>query len=619
MQYLELMFGSMIMNNIADFKTNILWLDLSMLLMILIGVYCMKDHKISGSIKDTLHDIIFPSRNEKRITFLFQRGEQSNRCKGLLHYLSSNNSGTNINHMIEDIFRKYDRYSDNEVESGNIYRVDQVKPFNFTNKIKGRVFTEEKEAGEYNGKVTYKEFIHLVVYSETESLKVLQDFVEKCKQDYSTYLKEQMLENQYLITIENDSSQKKNKNGENENLKISKEEWSSNVTFNSRFFPDKEQILKTIDHFLDNAEWYEKKGLNHTLGILLSGDPGCGKTSFIKALMNYTKRHCIEVKLNDEFNFSDLKDIIYDEEIDDDIVIPQNKRIIVFEDIDAMGNIVKDRNLKEKENADAEDKFKDEIIKFISSEKNSKTSKDTDDFVKIKEKINSKENNNLSYLLNILDGINETPGRIIIMTTNKPEVLDHALIRPGRIDLKINFTKSTELNIKEILYHYWKDEECDTKDLSNQIELTDLSTLSGKITPAEIIDICRKSSSLNESISNMKKDISKKSDDICTEDILNSHQNMRIVEIENNYYFVNDKNIVYDNSLKIVGKYDKIENAILEEDLEEDIEKSTNDENIIVVEIEGESYFKNKDNKLYNNELKLVGQWDEEQKKIVTI
>ena len=36
-------------------------------------------------------------------------------------------------------------------------------------------------------------------------------------------------------------------------------------------------------------------------------------------------------------------------------------------------------------------------------------------------------------LLNVLDGIVDTPGRIVIMTTNHPEALDAALIRPGRI------------------------------------------------------------------------------------------------------------------------------------------------------------------------------------------
>ena len=43
----------------------------------------------------------------------------------------------------------------------------------------------------------------------------------------------------------------------------------------------------------------------------------------------------------------------------------------------------------------------------------------------------------LQGLLNVLDGVVDTPGRIVIMTTNHPEALDPALIRPGRIDKKV--------------------------------------------------------------------------------------------------------------------------------------------------------------------------------------
>ena len=45
--------------------------------------------------------------------------------------------------------------------------------------------------------------------------------------------------------------------------------------------------MKSIDFFLKNKEWYIKKGIPYNLGILLHGDPGCGKTRFIKQLMNY--------------------------------------------------------------------------------------------------------------------------------------------------------------------------------------------------------------------------------------------------------------------------------------------------------------------------------------------
>ena len=48
-----------------------------------------------------------------------------------------------------------------------------------------------------------------------------------------------------------------------------------------------------------------------------------------------------------------------------------------------------------------------------------------------------KDKLNLAGLLNVLDGVVDTPERIVVMTTNHPEILDPALIRPGRIDQRL--------------------------------------------------------------------------------------------------------------------------------------------------------------------------------------
>ena len=50
----------------------------------------------------------------------------------------------------------------------------------------------------------------------------------------------------------------------------------------------------------------------------------------------------------------------------------------------------------------------------------------------------------LAGLLNVLDGVVDCPNRILIMTTNHPEKLDAALIRPGRIDkiLKLDYIEA---------------------------------------------------------------------------------------------------------------------------------------------------------------------------------
>jgi hypothetical protein len=62
--------------------------------------------------------------------------------------------------------------------------------------------------------------------------------------------------------------------------------------------------------------------------------------------MNLTGRHGISIKLNNRFDMNKLRDIIYKDEVCDEIIIPQKNRILIFEDIDCMGELVKDRDIK---------------------------------------------------------------------------------------------------------------------------------------------------------------------------------------------------------------------------------------------------------------------------------
>ena len=50
-----------------------------------------------------------------------------------------------------------------------------------------------------------------------------------------------------------------------------------------------------LHFFQNNKKWYVEKGRPYTLGICSWGPPGCGKTSFEKALANYLNRHLIVV------------------------------------------------------------------------------------------------------------------------------------------------------------------------------------------------------------------------------------------------------------------------------------------------------------------------------------
>jgi chaperone BCS1 len=77
---------------------------------------------------------------------------------------------------------------------------------------------------------------------------------------------------------------------------------------------------------------------------------------------------------------------------------------------------------------------------------------------------NGRKNNNpngvsFSMLLNCLDGAFSKDGTIVIMTTNHVENLDSALIRPGRIDVKLEISNPKKIEIVEYLKNFYEVDE----------------------------------------------------------------------------------------------------------------------------------------------------------------
>lgn len=415
------------------------------------------------------------NNKENKIVFIASDKESSNRFRAVMHFIVAK---SNINEI-----RELERFKNSWVDDRiAYYKVNQRNKFLITNNIYGLVIFKEKETKQ-NSITTSEEFQHLEVSSPCLSVKQIKDFVEKCNDDYEKYLKDQILKHQLFVDISWDIKEK--------DIIVKSNKWKSSSTFENKFFTDKEQVLNKLNFFLENKHIYNKRGIPHTLGFLLFGDPGTGKSSFIKAVANKTNYHIINIKLSKNFDFQHLHKVLFNESITHNLMIPLNKRIIIFEDIDCMTDIIKNRFNKDKEESQDE-----EDNKRKKDDENNKKKEDDYSFAKkIITQLEEMENNNLSFLLNILDGVQEAEDRIIIMTTNKPEELDNALIRPGRIDIKIHFKKATIKDIRDILCNFWDNDI----DICNVEEI-----LHEKLTHAEIINICKESKDLEETLVNLK-------------------------------------------------------------------------------------------------------------------
>ena len=217
--------------------------------------------------------------------------------------------------------------------------------------------------------------------------------------------------------------------------------FNSSKSFDNLFFDGKEELIKRLDSFV-NRDKYKALGLPETLGILFHGAPGTGKTSCIKAIAQYLDMSLVIVPMNQIKTKKRLEELFFSSRIS----TPQEKRIYVFEEIDCNGweNIVRDRSLikEEVEENESENALVDKITNAIQARKK-QIQKDKDE-----------DKLTLGGILEIIDGLVECPGRVIIMTTNHKEHLDSALLRPGRIDIEIEFKKLRGDHIAEI-YKKW--------------------------------------------------------------------------------------------------------------------------------------------------------------------
>lgn len=71
------------------------------------------------------------------------------------------------------------------------------------------------------------------------------------------------------------------------------------------------------------------------------------------------------------------------------------------------------------------------------------------------------DNMSLSGLLNAIDGVASHEGRVLIMMTNKPEALDEALIRPGRVDVQVAFANASSAQAAELFCRMYEAERRD--------------------------------------------------------------------------------------------------------------------------------------------------------------
>ena len=165
-----------------------------------------------------------------------------------------------------------------------------------------------------------------------------------------------------------------------------------------------EDLLADLREFYRSGTWYAERGIPYRRGYLLHGPPGTGKTTLVLALAGELKLSVAVLSLSSR--------LMSDEALRSMIDALPVATLLLIEDVDCV--------------------FKDQRT------------------------TNSETGVTLSGLLNALDGVSSREGRVLFLTTNHPEKLDPALVRPGRVDRKVELGYATPDQARRLFLWFYR-------------------------------------------------------------------------------------------------------------------------------------------------------------------
>ena len=340
-----------------------------------------------------------------------------------------------------------------------LFIVCQKRPFLYNKELNiyaiADISTEEL-SNEKQKPSTKTDRITITLYSYHTSIYDMKEYVNKLKESYINAIEKSRNSQTFIYTLA------KTKYDDHKYECWYECPFESTRTFQNIFFEEKPEILRKIQFFLENKDWYYEMGIPYSLGVGLHGPPGTGKTSFFKCLANFTGRHLIVLSLKLIKTRRQLEDFFFEDRYHSNNKprsVGFDKKIIVFEDIDCLGDIVlrRDENatIHSNTNTHATTHSSTNHIVDILQTIAENAQNDQHKLLTVATKTTDDAPITLDDILNVLDGLRETPGRILGISSNHYNKLDPALIRPGRIDITLKLDNASHPIICEMFYKFY--------------------------------------------------------------------------------------------------------------------------------------------------------------------
>ncbi len=206
----------------------------------------------------------------------------------------------------------------------------------------------------------------------------------------------------------------------------------------------KQELKEAVEWPIKNPRMFSRLGIKPPKGILLYGPPGCGKTLLARAVATESEANFITIKGPEVFSkwVGESEKAIREVFRKGRMAAPA---VIFFDEMDSL---VPRRGLG-----------------FADSG--------------VTERV-------ISQLLTEMDGIVTLEDIVVIAATNRPDIVDPAVLRPGRFDRLIYVPQPDESSRVEIFKIYTKD-----MPLTKDVDLANLAAITKNHSGADINSLCR--------------------------------------------------------------------------------------------------------------------------------
>lgn len=205
----------------------------------------------------------------------------------------------------------------------------------------------------------------------------------------------------------------------------------------------RENLIHSLEEFRNEKRWYLDNGIPYRIGIMLHGPPGTGKTSLVMALCG---------ALETDLYILDPESLSSNGDATSALASLGTNAIVLMEDIDAF-QVTRKRNYNEQNVGSPPPIDAASLVSSLSDV-------------------------SLSSLLNAIDGVSSSNGRILIATTNHYDSLDPALVRKGRFDLTIELTYVDTEGFHEFFKRFYPNFELsDNVEFPSNVAPADLQSL----------------------------------------------------------------------------------------------------------------------------------------------